>query len=159
MGIALAGHRVVFDEKARAHDINTDSARREFARKVRTLTGNYQLCQLMPRLLVPDSLLLLQFYSHKLMRLASPIIFLLLFVTNLIITASSSGVSQLLYQAAFCGQLLFYAGVLAGGYLLKRNRKVRLLNFAYVFSLMNAAALVGLVYFVLGKRNVWARSE
>lgn len=159
MGIALAGHRVVFEEKARAHDMATDSAGREFARKVRTLTGNYQLCQLMPRLLVPNNLLLVQFYSHKLMRLVSPIFFLLLFATNLIIAASSSGAVQLFYQAAFGGQLIFYIGVLAGGYLLKRNRKVRLLNFAYVFSLMNAAALVGLVYFVLGKRNIWARTE
>lgn len=159
MAIALAGHRVVFEEKARAHDIAADSAHREFARKVRTLTGNYQLCQLMPRLLVPNNLLLFQFYSHKLMRLVSPIFFLLLFATNLIIAASSSGASQLFYQVVFAGQLIFYAGVLAGGYLLKRNRKVRLLNFAYVFSLMNAAALVGLVYFLLGKRNIWARGE
>jgi cellulose synthase/poly-beta-1,6-N-acetylglucosamine synthase-like glycosyltransferase len=159
MSIALTGHRVVFEEKARAHDISTDSARREFARKVRTLTGNYQLCQLMPRLLLPNSLLIFQFYSHKLMRLVSPIFFLILFATNLILAASSAGSIQLLYQAVFAGQVLFYAGVLAGGYLLKRNRKVRLLNFAYVFSLMNAAALVGLVYFLLGKRNVWARSE
>lgn len=159
MGIALAGHRVVFEEKARAHDIATDSARREFARKVRTLTGNYQLCQLMPRLMVPNNMLLFQFYSHKLMRLLSPIVFLLLFAANLIIAASSSGAAQLFYQAVFGGQLIFYVGVLAGGYLLKRNRQVRLLNFAYVFSLMNAAALVGLVYFVLGKRNIWARGE
>lgn len=159
MGIALAGHRVVFEEKALAHDITTDSARREFARKVRTLTGNYQLCQLMPRLLMPNNLLLFQFYSHKLMRLVSPIFFLLLFATNLIIAASTSGAVQLFYQAAFGGQLIFYIGVLAGGYLLKRNRKVRLLNFAYVFSLMNAAALVGLIYFLLGKRNIWARGE
>jgi cellulose synthase/poly-beta-1,6-N-acetylglucosamine synthase-like glycosyltransferase len=159
MGIALAGHRVVFEEKARAHDITTDSSRREFARKVRTLTGNYQLCQLMPRLLVPNNLLLFQFYSHKLMRLVSPIFFLLLFGTNLTIAVSTSSAAQLFYQVFFGAQLIFYIGVLAGGYLLKRNRKVRLLNFAYVFSLMNAAALVGLIYFVLGKRNIWARSE
>jgi cellulose synthase/poly-beta-1,6-N-acetylglucosamine synthase-like glycosyltransferase len=159
MGIALAGHRVVFEENARAHDRATESAGREFSRKVRTLTGNYQLCQLMPRLLVPNTALLFQFYSHKLMRLVAPIFFLLLFATNLITAASSSGAARLLYQAAFGGQLIFYFGVLAGGYLLKRNRKVRLLNFAYVFSLMNAAALVGLVYFVLGKRNIWARGE
>lgn len=159
MGIALAGHRVVFEEQARAHDITADSARREFARKVRTLTGNYQLCQLMPRLLLPNNALLFQFYSHKLMRLVAPIFFLILFATNLIIAASPSGGVQLLYQVAFGGQLLFYVGVLAGGYLLKRNRKVRVLNFVYVFSVMNAAALVGLVYFVLGKRDIWARGE
>lgn len=159
MGIALGGHRVVFEEKARAHDHTADSARREFARKVRTLTGNYQLCQLMPRLLLPNNMLLFQFYSHKIMRLVSPISFLILFATNLILASSSPSAARFFYQSAFAGQLIFYAGVLAGAYMLKRNRTVRLLNFAYVFSLMNAAALVGLVYFLLGKRNIWVRGE
>ncbi len=69
MRIALGGRRVVFEEKARARDKAVESPGREFARKVRTLTGNYQLCQLMPRLLVPTSALVFQFYSHKLMSL------------------------------------------------------------------------------------------
>jgi len=159
MAIALDGHRVIFEETARAHDVATDSATREFERKVRTLTGNYQLCQLMPRLLVPNNTLLFQFYSHKLMRLASPMFFLILLATNLVLAAGSSGMVQLFYQAFSIAQLLFYCGVFAGGYLLKRNRRVRLLNFAYVFSLMNAAALVGLIYFVFSKRNVWVRGE
>src|SRR5207237_321685 len=37
MRIALGGRRVVFEEKARAHDRAIESAGREFARKVRTL--------------------------------------------------------------------------------------------------------------------------
>jgi len=159
MSIALDGHRVIFEETARAHDVATESATREFARKVRTLNGNYQLCQLMPRVLVPNNALLFQFYSHKLMRLASPMFFLILLATNLILAAGSTGTAQLFYQAFSIAQLLFYCGVFAGGYLLKRNRRVRLLNFAYVFSLMNAAALVGLIYFVFSKRNVWVRGE
>lgn len=160
MRIALGGRRVVFEEKARARDTAAESAGHEFARKVRTLAGNYQLCQLMPRLLIPSSALVLQFYSHKLMRLAAPIFFLLLLATNLIMAVPTSRHSiQYFYQATFLAQLIFYAGVLAGGYLLNRNRKVRLLNFAYMFSLMNAAAFVGLVYFVFGKRNVWAREN
>ena len=159
MGIALKGHRVVFEETARAHDVTAESAGREFTRKVRTLTGNYQLCQLMPRVLVPNNALLFQFFSHKLMRLASPIFFLFLLATNLIVAAGSSGGAKLFYQVAGAAQLIFYCGVFAGGYLLKHNHRIRLLNFAYVFSLMNAAALVGLIYFVFGKRNVWARGE
>lgn len=159
MRIALGGRRVVFEEKARARDKAVESPGREFARKVRTLTGNYQLCQLMPRLLVPNSALVFQFYSHKLMRLAAPIFFLLLLAANVILAANPPGSGGLVYQAALAAQSLFYGGVLAGACLLKRNRRVRLLNFAYVFSLMNAAALVGLFYFVVGKRNVWARGE
>jgi poly-beta-1,6-N-acetyl-D-glucosamine synthase len=160
MGIALGGRRVVFEEKARAHDRAIESTGHEFARKVRTLTGNYQLCQLMPRLLFPNSALLFQFYSHKLMRLAAPIFLLVILAANILLSATVVGnVSQLFYRAAFAGQLVFYGGVAAGAWLLKHNRRVRLLNLAYVFSLMNAAALIGLLFFVLGKRNVWARGE
>jgi hypothetical protein len=36
---------------------------------------------------------------------------------------------------------------------------VRLLSFAYVFSVMNAAALVGLLYFITGKRDIWVRGQ
>lgn len=156
MQIALRGSRIVFDEKARAHDIATDSASREFSRKVRTLTGNYQLCQLMPRVLLPTSVLLFQFYSHKLMRLVAPIFFLILLASNLAIVSANS---TLFYEASLTAQMIFYASVLAGGYMLKRKRKVRVLNFAYVFSVMNAAALVGLIYFILGKRDVWVRGQ
>ena len=155
MQIAMTGHRVVFEDRARAYDKAANSARREFARKVRTLTGNYQLCQLMPRLLVPTSALLLQFYSHKLMRLAAPIFFLLLFAINVAIITLQG--APLFYSAALAAQLIFYACVAAGAILLKQQRKVRLLNFAYVFSVMNAAALVGLIYFIVGKRDVWVR--
>lgn len=158
MQIALAGRRVVFEEQARAHDLAAESASHEFARKVRTLAGNYQLCQLMPRLLIPSSALVLQFYSHKLMRLAAPIFFLVLLATNLVMAALPAGhATQFFYQATLVAQLSFYGGVLAGGCLLRRNRRIRLLNFAYMFSLMNAAAFVGLVYFVFGRRNIWVR--
>jgi poly-beta-1,6-N-acetyl-D-glucosamine synthase len=156
MRIAMAGYRVVFEEKARAHDCASESASREFSRKVRTLTGNYQLCQLMPRLLLPTNILILQFYSHKLMRLAAPIFFLILLASNLL---SSIADGALFYKATLAAQMIFYASVIAGAYLLKRKRKVKLLNFAYVFSVMNAAALVGLFYFILGKRDVWVRGQ
>jgi cellulose synthase/poly-beta-1,6-N-acetylglucosamine synthase-like glycosyltransferase len=158
MRIALGGRRVVFEEKARAHDLIAESARHEFARKVRTLTGNYQLCQLMPRLLIPTRGLLFQFYSHKLMRLAAPVFLLLLLASNLI-TGLASSSPTLFYRATLAAQLIFYAAVLGGGFLQKRNRRVRLLSFAYVFLIMNAAALVGLFHFVLGNRNLWARGE
>jgi cellulose synthase/poly-beta-1,6-N-acetylglucosamine synthase-like glycosyltransferase len=160
MQIALGGRRVVFEERALAHDEAAASHDREFSRKVRTLMGNYQLCQLMPRLLMPTNILLLQFYSHKLLRLAAPLFLLLLLTTNIAIAfGAARGAEALLYEAGLAAQLLFYASVATGGYLLKRNRKVRLLNLAYVFSIMNAAALVGLFYFVTGKRNVWSASE
>ncbi len=157
MRIALGGRRVVFEEKARAYDRSAASAGGEFARKVRTLTGNYQLCQIMPRLLLPWGVLAFQFYSHKLMRLVAPVFLLLLLASSAVAVVSYP--PDLVYQAALAFQMVFYACVLAGAYLLRRNRKVRLLSFAYVFSVMNAAALVGLFYFVTGKRDIWVRGQ
>jgi len=114
----------------------------------------------MPRLLLPTNALLFQFYSHKLMRLAAPIFFLILLAANLqIVAKASSATDTFFYEASLTAQTVFYASVLAGGYLLKRKRRVRLLNFAYIFSVMNAAALVGLIYFILGKRDVWVRGQ
>ena len=51
MQAARRGFRVVFDDRARAWDSADLGAEREFARKVRTLSGNYQLLQLAPWLL------------------------------------------------------------------------------------------------------------
>ena len=160
MRIAMQGYRVVFEEKALAHDAVAKSASREFSRKVRTLMGNYQLCQLMPRLMLPTSGLLLQFFSHKLMRLVAPIFMVLLFFVNLILASQViSDAEAVFYQVTFVCQLSFYASVLCGWLLSKSHRKVRIFNVAYVFSVMNAAALVGLFYFLFGKRNVWVRNE
>lgn len=157
MQIALSGKRVIFEEKAIARDKTAESSGKEFKRKVRTLTGNYQLCQLMPRLLLPTSLLVLRFYSHKLMRLLAPIFFILLLATSAMLVIQPD--VAIIYRAALVSQVVFYAGVLVAALFLKRDRRVPVLNFAYVFSLMNAAALVGLFYFVIGKRNVWAREH
>jgi poly-beta-1,6-N-acetyl-D-glucosamine synthase len=160
MRIAMQGYRVVFEERALAHDVMAKSAAREFSRKVRTLTGNYQLCQLMPRLLLPTSGLLLQFFSHKLMRLVAPIFMLLLFIANVLLAAPADFTAEAFFYAAILtAQMAFYLSVWFGWLLSKRNRKVRLFNVAYVFSVMNAAALVGLFYFLFSKRNVWVRSE
>ena len=48
MQVARQGARVIFDPRARAWDLPDLGTGREFARKVRTLSGNYQLLQLLP---------------------------------------------------------------------------------------------------------------
>ncbi len=160
MHIALSGKRVVFEQKAIAHDRMAKSAGREFARKARTLTGNYQLCQLMPRLLFPNQMLLWQFWSHKLLRLAAPIFLLALLGANFSLVATAENLYEpTFYMAGFGLQIIFYLSVLCGWLLAKTDKRIKLFNVAYVFSVMNAAALVGLFYFVFGKRNIWVRSE
>lgn len=73
MRIALSGKRVGFVAEARATDVRVAQPEREYGRKVRTLTGNFQLCAWLPGVLLPwRNPLWLRFVWHKLMRLATP---------------------------------------------------------------------------------------
>jgi len=54
MQVARQGKRIVFEDRARAWDTPDLGKGREFARKVRTLSGNYQLLQLAPWLLTGE---------------------------------------------------------------------------------------------------------
>jgi cellulose synthase/poly-beta-1,6-N-acetylglucosamine synthase-like glycosyltransferase len=72
MQVVRQGARVVFDDRAHAWDLASQGTGREFARKVRTLTGNYQLLQLAPWLLSGKNSIRFEFVSHKLCRLLVP---------------------------------------------------------------------------------------
>ena len=69
----LLGARVAYTLEARAWDVRRTDHESERVRKVRTLTGNFQLVAWLPVLLVPfRNHVWLQFVSHKVLRLASP---------------------------------------------------------------------------------------
>ncbi len=73
MTIVLGGHRVGFVESAIATDTRRFTTEQEYRRKVRTLTGVWQLCAWLPAVLVPGrNPIWGQFVAHKLLRLATP---------------------------------------------------------------------------------------
>lgn len=73
MRLVLEGHRVGFAERAIATETRTVVAAQEYRRKVRTLTGNFQLCVWLPSILVPGrNPIWAQFVLHKLCRLFTP---------------------------------------------------------------------------------------
>ncbi len=80
MRVVKAGKRVVFQPSAIARDTLFSQKGKEFSRKVRTLTGNYQLLSLEPWLLSPRNPLLFRFISHKLLRLLVPLFLALMLV-------------------------------------------------------------------------------
>lgn len=142
--------RVVFEPSARAWDSLSEVTQQEFRRKVRTLVGNYQLLKLAPWLLTPKNRILLQFVSHKLLRLLGPFLLAALL-------ASSIMLSEGLYRIALVLQLAFY-GLAAAALLRPKLRFIRqAADGAYAFILLNAAAMLAFVYFVTRKRGVWSR--
>ena len=112
MRAVLAGHRVVFNDRARAFDRAAADADAEARRKIRTLAGNYQILALEPRLLLPwRNPVWLQYLSHKLGRLVVPYALLAIFVASLVLTGRSGSFVSV-YGAALAGQVLLF--LLAG---------------------------------------------
>jgi len=126
MRVVLAGHRVVFNERARAYDRAAADADAEARRKIRTLAGNYQILSLEPRLLLPwRNPVWFQYLSHKLGRLAVPYAMMALFFSSIVLAAVAGPIS--FYGAALTGQVMFYllAGVGAVLELVARRRDHR----------------------------------
>jgi hypothetical protein len=148
MNAAKQGFRVVFDERARAWDRPDLGTEREFRRKVRTLTGNYQLLQLAPWLLGAENPLRFEFISHKLTRLVVPFALIALL-------GAAWALPGPFYRAAFWIQVGFYGLGLLGSAGWKLGPLSRLSDTAYTFVALNTAALVAFANFVTGHKTVW----
>lgn len=73
MQLVLNGHRVDFVDEARAYETRPTTDTNEYRRKVRTLTGVWQLCAWLPDVVVPTrNPVWAQFVAHKLLRLLTP---------------------------------------------------------------------------------------
>jgi poly-beta-1,6-N-acetyl-D-glucosamine synthase len=150
MQVLRKGFRVVFDSRARVWDIPDQGIRREFSRKVRTLSGNYQLLELAPWLLSSANPARLRFVSHKLMRLLVPFALLALLVTS----ALDSGA---FFRMALAAQLGFYGFSVCALALPKHSPLTRLADAALTFVLLNTAAIVAFANFVTGRKVAWVR--
>jgi cellulose synthase/poly-beta-1,6-N-acetylglucosamine synthase-like glycosyltransferase len=150
MQVARQGARVVFAEEARAWDRPDLGGKREFGRKVRTLSGNYQLLQVAPWLLSGENPLRFEFFSHKLLRLLVPFAL----AATLFGALLASGT---FYRAMFVLQAVFY-GLSALALLhLNRGPLGRVADAAGTFVVLNTAAAVAFVNFVTGRKAVWLR--
>ena len=150
MQIVRQGSRVIFDSRARVWDSPNLGEGREFSRKVRTLSGNYQLLQLAPWLLSSQNAIRFEFISHKLSRLAVPFALLALLIASIFLP-------QPLYRATLGAQLAFYALSLAALAGVKIGPLSRIADAARTFVILNSAAMVAFINFVAGRKAVWAR--
>lgn len=147
--ICRRGQRVIFEPCARAWDA-VATPEREFRRKVRTLTGNYQLVQRAPWLLTRANPVRFEFVSHKLLRLFVPFALISFAASSLLIPGA-------VYKLAMVSQLIFYGLALLSLMRLRMGFLARPGDAALAFLLLNAAAAIALVYFIMGKKEVWVR--
>jgi cellulose synthase/poly-beta-1,6-N-acetylglucosamine synthase-like glycosyltransferase len=148
--VARQGARVTFDPRAHAWDKPNLGAGREFGRKVRTLTGNYQLLQIAPWLFARENPLRFRFISHKLLRLVVPFALAAMLVTSL-------AVPHPFYRTVFVCQLTFYALGLFAFLDMSPRPLARVANAVFTLIVLNTAALVAFSNFVTGRKQVWVR--
>ena len=149
MTVARQGKRVVFLPSAVARDRLFVEKGKEFSRKVRTLTGNYQLLRLAPWILSPSNPLLFRFLSHKLARLVVPLCLILMLV-------SSAVAAGTLYRGLFLLQVAVYL-LAALGLVAPRAQRFKPVGIAQTFVMLNVAAALAFYNFVAGRSRVWIR--
>jgi cellulose synthase/poly-beta-1,6-N-acetylglucosamine synthase-like glycosyltransferase len=151
--IVRRGYRVVFEPNARAYDQASSTARQEFVRKTRTIAGTFQLVSREGWLLNPvRNRLWLATMSHKVLRLALPMLHATLLAST--IALAPSGVFGVLLAA----QVAFYAA--AGVGLAQRDAPSRFLVFAApcTICLLLWATVVGFYRFATHRQQVtWER--
>lgn len=147
MNIVRAGKRVTFCPSALAYDQVSAVRGKEFSRKVRTLTGNYQLLDLAPWLLTNTNPIRFRFFSHKLARLTVPFLLVSMIISSFALTG-------VFYQFVFWAQISVYALAFLGA-TIPRVKRFGPAAIALTFVMLNVAAGVAFYNFVVKRYGVW----
>jgi biofilm PGA synthesis N-glycosyltransferase PgaC len=151
MQVVLQGHRVAFVEDACAVETRQPTPAQEYQRKVRTLTGNFQLCAWLPSILVPfRNPIWAQFLFHKLLRLLTPYWLLAIGIWLVVVSIRSIGNHVPESIAAVAGVVVLLLITKPGV-----TRPLRTIFYQGV--LMQAAVVMATVNGVRGRWNVWDR--
>lgn len=151
MQVALGGQRVLFCPEAVAFDPQCLSPASEKRRKRRTLAGNFQMLFRYPGWLLPwRNRLVLQLVSHKYLRLAAPLLMLLVLGTSLILASHESA----FFLCAAIAQGVFYVLAVVGIAIPSLRWKCFSLPAGFVF--LNFMTLLGFIeYFKLRGKGGW----
>jgi cellulose synthase/poly-beta-1,6-N-acetylglucosamine synthase-like glycosyltransferase len=151
--VANLGFDTVYEPRAVAVERSAELWEEEFDRKVRiVLQGLTGFGRLRSRM---HGLRLWQFISHKLIRWCVGAVLMVTLASSFVLARGN------VYFAAFLVvQLLCYLSAF-GGWLLRRRKKMPLaLHVPFYFTMVNFAALVAMIRFVAGGRQVvWEKAE
>ncbi|MBI4358120.1 MAG: glycosyltransferase family 2 protein [Candidatus Omnitrophica bacterium] len=153
--VIAKGYRAVFESEARAYDQVSKESAQEFKRKVRTLTGNYQVFKHFPKLFIPfKSPIAWQLFSHKFLRLFVPFFLVLVLISNLFL------LKQSFYLYCLVLQIIFYGLATYEAWRMKNHERKKGIGYLpYMFCLLNYSAVMGFLCFIRGEQQVtWERA-
>jgi cellulose synthase/poly-beta-1,6-N-acetylglucosamine synthase-like glycosyltransferase len=151
--VVLGGHRLVHEPEAVCREEAPAEGLAELRRKVRVANHTMRAVLHLRRDLPRAGFYAVQLISHKLTRYLVPVWLILLLVSNSVLAGRSA-----LFAGSLAAQLAFHGLALAGWALRESPAgRARLFSVPYYFTLVNAAALLGLVNVLRGRRHVtWA---
>jgi cellulose synthase/poly-beta-1,6-N-acetylglucosamine synthase-like glycosyltransferase len=150
--VAMQRYRVVHEPKAIAHDRLPLTPLGEFHRKLRTLSGVFQLLALCPQAWIPwRNPIWFQLLSHKMLRLLVPWALLLILATSILLAGP-------FYRIALLIQLgLYLLGAL--GLLPNPRNRLSLTQAAASFMMLNSAAWLAFWIWLLGASDrTWRKT-
>lgn len=145
----------IYASEAKATEFVAPSVEWEFKRKVRTISINLDSVRYVKSLLNPKyGLISFAFWSHKIIRWATPLLMIIAFLLNLFLLDS------FLFKIIFLLQLSFYISALIGFFLAKFKISIRVFGFCYYFLVTNIALLGGIYKFLSKKQTAaWQSTE
>jgi cellulose synthase/poly-beta-1,6-N-acetylglucosamine synthase-like glycosyltransferase len=150
-----AGYRCLLESDATAWDTPSQSTRQETVRKRRTIAGCAQLALKQPRWLLPwANPIWWEFVSHKLLRLASPLLLVTLLVANIPLSARTP------YAWGLFGQGLFYLAALVGWFCQLTGHRLKSAGIPLMFLSLNLTTLAALWDASRGRfQATWQRAQ
>lgn len=146
--IVLQGRRLLYEPRAVAWEEAPAEGRDEFRRKVRVTNHSVRALWNLGRGLWTSGFYSVELLSHKFFRHLVPFFLIPLFLSNAVLAAGSP-----VFRILFAGQVLFY-GLALAGFALRGTRLGRAKPFTvpYYFCLVNAAAFLGVLSILRGRR-------
>jgi cellulose synthase/poly-beta-1,6-N-acetylglucosamine synthase-like glycosyltransferase len=148
MQAVAQGGRCVFEPAAVVYDVTSSTAGQESLRKRRTIAGVAQLMGFYPEWLLPwRNPIWFEYISHKVLRLTSPILLLVLFACNLML------LDRPVFIVLMALQFAFYVLALAGMAAQRLGKRAGCLGIPMMFVALNITTALALWDALCGRYN------
>jgi cellulose synthase/poly-beta-1,6-N-acetylglucosamine synthase-like glycosyltransferase len=163
MQAVVQGYRCLFEPAAIVYDTPSRTPEKEFLRKRRTIAGAAQLLVLHPSWVLPwCNPIWLEYISHKLSRLLSPLLLLAIAITNVTLAfhTNTTLASPHVYPIILAVHCCFYLCALTGWVFQQAGTRSTFFAAPWMFLTLNLTTLVALSDAVRGHfRVTWKLSN
>jgi cellulose synthase/poly-beta-1,6-N-acetylglucosamine synthase-like glycosyltransferase len=147
--IRANGYRVIYDPEAAGSENLPPTLSAQFERRARIAAGSFQTLFGNPQFLNPlNGLPTFAYLSHKVLRWITPVLLLVAFLCNALVS------SRPFYGGLLLAQSLFYVAALVGYYRKRFAGRAGFCSLPFYFCAINLPLLAGLLRYLGGRQNM-----